>query len=230
MLSQKRVGRITSSEIYKLMKKGRGNSPSVVTETYLAEKRIEKRLGRSLNADISARPTLWGTMLEPRLYSMLNPFEYEYCSTDTIIHPEIDIWAGTPDFTTKDKVCDGKCPYTLKSFCEMADMIIGGDYRDLRLYKPEYYWQLISNSVLTNKKQAELIIYCPYKSELPAIKEMLENMDEDQTKYQWVYFTEDDGLPYLPDGGYYKNLYSLTFDVPTEDVEALRTAVLQVSL
>lgn len=230
MLSEIRNGKFTSSSIHFLMKNGRGGKPSVQTERYIEEKRMERRLGRSLNSDISARPTIWGSVVEKRLYSLLDPFEYEYCSNQTVTHPEINVWAGTPDFLTKERVCDGKCPYTLKSFCEMADIAIANDAEKLKSDVPEYYWQLVSNAILTGRKQAELIIYCPYKSELDAIRDMVNDADDfDQNKVAWIYFSNDEDLPYLIDGQYYNNKYSLVFDVPSEDVESLTSAVLEAS-
>lgn len=230
MLSKIRVGNFTSSSIHFLMKKGRGSAPSVATQTYIEEKIMERKLGRTLNADMSSRPTVWGHTLEKRLSVLLNMFEYNYCSDETIQHPTIPSWVGTPDFTTSDRVVDAKCPFTLKAFCELADIAIGGDYRDLRLYKPEYYWQLVSNSILTNKSKAELIAYCPYQSELQDIRDTTESVEEgEQNKLAWIYFSGDEDLPYLLEGNYYKNMYKFVFDVPKDDVEALSSAVVEAS-
>lgn len=226
MLSNIRVGKITSSSIHYLMKKGRGNLPSVQTTTYLEEKLMEKRLGRSLDVEMSSRPTSWGTLIESRLYSLLDQFEYTYCSSDTLQHPEIEYWVGTPDFLTLDKVCDGKCPFTLKEFVRLADICISGDVEKLKTVKPEYYWQLVSNSILTGKKTAELIAYAPYLSELQSIREMTENLDEEiQNKAAWIFFSQDNDLPWLPDDGYYKNINKLSFEVSEEDKQALTDAV-----
>jgi hypothetical protein len=229
MLSPTRIGRFTSSSIHYLMKNGRGGKPSVATQTYLEEKVMERRLGRPLNADLSSRPTTWGHLVEKHLYSTLDPFEYEYCSSETILHPTIDTWAGTPDFLTKERVVDGKCPFTLKAFCQLADIAISQDLEKLKATKPEYYWQLVSNSILTERKQAELISYCPYQSELKAIREICENEEDNQTKLQWLYFSEDEDLPYLIEGNFYKNKYSFVFDVPKEDMDALTEAVVVAS-
>ena len=227
MLSDIRVGKFTSSSIYLLMKKGRGGLQSAATASYLEEKAMERRLGRQLDSDCSSRPTIWGTLLEKRLNTLLDAFEYSYCSSETILHPTIDCWVGTPDFLTLDRVCDGKCPFTLKSFCQMADIAISGDLEKFKELKPEYYWQLVSNAILTGRKKAELIIYCPYQSELQSIREMVADIEEgDQNKLAWIYFSEDNDLPYLIDGGYYKNIYKFVFDIPEEDINALTEAVL----
>lgn len=230
MLNDIRVGKFTSSEIYLLMKNGRGSAPSVATTSYIEEKRMERRLQRSLNADVSGRPTIWGNLLELRLSTLLSPFEYDYRSAESIVHPTIPTWAGTPDFTAMDRVADAKCPYTLKAFCQLADIAIAQDLEKFKSTKPEYYWQLVSNAVLTGKPKAELIPYCPYKDELAAIREMCEVSNEDQNKLAWIFFSSDEDLPYLIPGGYYKNMYSFIFDVPQDDIAALTEAVQQASI
>lgn len=227
MLSQSRIGRFTSSEIHILMKNGRGGKRSTATDTYIEDKRIEKRLGRPLNADLSSRPTVWGHVCENRVYQSLDQLQYIYCSNETILHPEIECWAGTPDFTTINSVVDAKCPYTLKAFAQLADIAIAKDLEKFKATKPEYYWQLVSNSILANKPKAELIAYCPFKSELPEIKEMVEGFDGDQNKYAWIFFADDEDLPYLIDGGYYQNKYSFVFDVPQEDKDLLTAKVVE---
>lgn len=226
MLSAIRNGKFTSSSIHYLMKNGRGGKPSVQTETYIKEKIMESRLGKALNSTLSSRPTTWGTIVEQRLFSLLDQLEYEYCSNETIVHPEISSWAGTPDFLTKEKVCDGKCPYTLKSFCQLADIAIANDVEALKKSYPEYYWQLVSNAVLTGRKIAELIIYCPYQDELSAIQSICENIDDNQNKFAWIYFAEYEDLPHLIKGNYYKNMYKLTWEIDQEDIKALTEAVL----
>lgn len=207
------------------MKNGRGGKPSVATQSYIEEKVMEARLGRPLNGDLSSRPTTWGHLVEKHVNTLLDPFEYEYCSDQTIVHPSIDTWAGTPDFLTLKKVVDVKCPYTLKAFCQLADIAIAGDVEKLKKEKPEYYWQLVSNGILTGRKEAELISYCPYQSELKAIRELCENEEDSQTKLQWLYFAEDEDLPYLIEERYYQNMYRFVFEIPHEDIEALTEAV-----
>lgn len=229
-MSNIRAGKFTSSEIHKLMKKGRGGSPSVVTQSYIEEKKMELRLCRSLNSDTSARACTWGHILEERVAFLLDKLEYDYCSDKTLVHPSIPHWAGTPDFITFDRVVDAKCPFTMKGFCELADISIAQDLVKFKETKPEYYWQLVSNSILTAKSKAELITYCPYLSELQDIKDTTSDVDGiEQNKVAWIYFAENQDLPYLLDDGYYKNMYKFVFDVPQEDREALTEAVIVAS-
>ena len=101
----------------------------------------------------------------------------------------------------------------------------------LREIKPEYYWQLVSNAILTNKSKAELIVYVPFKSEIADIKTFSEETDVffqnnlDQNKYAWINFAQDNDLPYLREDGFYSNLNTLAFDIPLEDKELLTERV-----
>lgn len=236
-----RIGNPTSSEIVKLMavatdKKSFGK-PALA---YIEECNMERRLGRSISDEVNAHATSWGKLLEKRVHDLLG-MEYEYCSTDTLVHPDIDCWAGSPDHIKHDKgktVVDVKCPLTLKSFCQLVDPLIemaerGGIWVMDKIRKThkdgeKYYWQLMSNSVLTRSKFAELIVYMPYKSELSAIRELANNWDgPDQRKYAWISFAEDNELPYLNDGGYYENLNIIRFEVPESDKILLTEKVLK---
>lgn len=226
-----RVGRFTSSEIAALMTNGKAKGtigqPGV---TYIEEKNMERRLGRSLSSETSAKPILWGKLLEKRAFDQLG-LEYQLVSDETIQHPEINYWAGSPDGFTQNKVADIKCPFTLKSFCQLVDPVYSGmtgmdainKIRGMHKDGEKYYWQLVSNSILLKKQQAELIIYCPYQSELTEIRSSCEG----DGKYYWLSFSEDCEIPYLPDSGYYKNINVITFDVPQEDKDAISARVIE---
>lgn len=251
-----RAGNFTSSEIFNLMvmgkrpmteqelaarpKKGKGSSTTQVDDTskfspagltYVAEKNMERRLGRSLDTNTSSRPTDWGTLLERRVLEEVLGMEYKPISSETIPHPDIDFWAGSPDARKFDEggtVVEIKCPHSLKSYCTFADCKNIDEVRDNHPDGEKYYWQIISNSVLINSKYAELIIYCPYKSEIQEIRELTQTLDTDeQSKYSWIYWATSDELPYLPDGGYYKNIVRFRFEVPQEDKDLLIGRVLQ---
>lgn len=230
MLSNERIGKFTSSQVYRLMPKLRSGEPAASVKTYIEEVAIEARLGRILNSAASGRPCQWGHALEPRVAQMVE-FEYEYCSDKTIVHPEYSCWAGTPDLIGKDKVADIKCPYTMKSFVQLTDIVLAGDKEALKKDFPEYFWQLVSNAILTNKQEAELIVYCPLKSELESIRDELSERDDtdDQTELQWIFFAKDEALPYVIDGGYYKNLNRFPFSVDDADCAQLVNAILMGS-
>ena len=243
-----RIGRFTSSEIHKLLsvnvKKDGFGKPAL---TYINEKRIERRLGRSIDVENNAKALTWGKAVEKYVHEYHLPTSYSYCSSETIAHPEYgDFWAGSPDHIKYDEgttVVDIKCPITLKSFCTFADLCdakdnavfpanVSIDYLDMLGKHPDgekYYWQLVSNAILLNAKYAELIVFCPYKKELQAIRDFISKIDGDQTPYFWIDRSRDSELPWVPDNGYYKNLYVFRFEVPQADKDLLTAKVIAAS-
>lgn len=233
MESKYRVGRFTSSRIGDLMTYAKNGvdfgKPAL---TYIAEKNMERKLGRSLNIETNSKPTSWGLLLEKRVLEDLLGIDYRPCSKETIEHHEYDFWAGSPDAEKFDEgktVVDIKCPFTLKSFCQFADC---ENIHDIFNNHPDgetYYWQLVSNAILIGAKYAELIIYCPYKSELAAIRDMANYYDGDQNKVAWINWAEDRDMPYLIDGGFYKNINVFRFEVAQEHKLKLTERILEAS-
>ena len=232
-----RTGTFSSSEIHKLMKGGRSGGFGAPALTYIAEKRMELRLLRPLNNETDAKPANWGKFLEKRCFDLLG-LEYKLRSQDRLVHPDIPAWTGAPDCILEDTVCDIKCPFTLKSFCESVDAmnnknvpyhsdidpspVVEWNFKELR---PEYYWQLISNAILTGKKYVEIIVYVPYKEELAEIREMAQNLDSSQTSISFINWASDEQLPYLNKEGQYKNINILRWIADEEDKKLLTKKV-----
>lgn len=230
-----RVGNFTSSEIGALISTGKdGKSFGKPALTYIAECNMERRLWRSLSTDQSARPLSWGNLVESRAFESLG-LEYVLCSNETVIHPEYNFWSGSRDGFNNDATTDIKCPITHKSFCQLVDPLYSGFVginameciRNEHKEGETYYWQLVSNSILSNTKFAELIVYMPYRSELDSIREMASNFDGNQNKVAWINWATDDELPYLIDGGFYKNVNIIRFEVPQKDKELLTQKVIE---
>ncbi len=223
-----RVGNFTSSKIGALMSTGKQEHGfGVPAITYIKERNFERKLGRAISAESNARPLSWGKLLEKRVFDLLG-LEYILCSHETIMHPIIPFWSGSPD-TKKEKgtVCDVKCPETLKSFCILSECQTIEDVRKNHDKGEEYYWQLVSNAVLTNSDKAELIVYMPYQKELNEVRELCYSIPPDQAyKYYWIVNGNDEELPYLPDECYYKNMHVIRFDVPQADKDLLEKRVL----
>jgi len=235
-----RIGAFTSSEIHKLMKLAKNKidfgEPAL---TYINDKKIERRLGRSINTDVCTRDMTWGKFLERRVFDMLG-FEYEFIVSDsTQKHPTIEGWAGSRDLFVKNlKVSDIKC-YQPKNFALITDIMLLQDVDLLKEEFPNVYWQLVSNACISEVPNAEIITYMPYLSELPDIALAAQNYEgPDQYMYRFIYegvftTTANDGtqyisapsLAYLPDGGYYKNLNIFEFKVPQEDFDLLTSTV-----
>lgn len=237
--TKSRLGNFTSSEIVALTKEGKTKgSFGMPALTYIEECNMERRLGRSLTDEVNARALTWGKLLEPRPFDLLG-LEYSLNSKETIVHPTIQYWSGSPDGFKYDPgktVTDIKCPMTLKSFCQLVDPIYAGFtgmdavnlIRDTHKDGEKFYWQLVSNAILTNSKFAELIPYVPYKSELDEIKLMAQNVEPELlSKHYWIAMALEGELPFLVDDGYYKNLNIIRFEVPEEDKELLTNKVIK---
>lgn len=224
-----RIGNFTSSEIHKLMSNGKAaGSLGKPALTYIQEKNYERKLGLSLGTESNAKPLTWGKFNEVRVFNMLGE-EYELVSQETKQHPTIKCWAGSADCIKHGKVRilpDIKCCYTRKSFCELLECT---DAESLKDYAPEYYWQLVSNAILNDCDAGELIVYMPYKSELNEIREATGGIDTLQKNLAWINFAEDEELPHLLDGGYYKNLNVISIQISNEDKEFLTNRVIAAS-
>lgn len=221
-----RYGRFTSSQIYKLMTWDRGGkNPGQPFFTYVEEKRIERKMQRSLELDVHTRPMAWGNLCEMYVEQNLG-FEYEIVSKDTIVHPDYDFWAGTPDFKKPDCISELKC-YEPKKFASYTDCILKEDKDLIKAKYPEEYWQGVSNAILLGKQKFELITFIPYKSELDKIREFADNYDgPDQWKYRYIVEAEDKALPYIPDRCGYKNLNIVMIDLCPVDAAFLTERVL----
>lgn len=226
-----RAGNFSSSEIYKLVKSGRSKDAefSAAGLTYIQEKKYEQRLGRQLGNETNAKATSWGNLMELYVWELkigLNDYRFEHKTRYK--HQTISNWTGCPDMVSDDKVADIKCPFTLKAYCELVDC---DTIEKLKDNKPEYYWQLVSNSILCGKDKAELLVFVPYKSELDDIRTFVDTGDVlfrnglDQNKYSWLNWAGDEDLPYLIDGGHYVNLHTFEFEIPQSDKDFLTERV-----
>lgn len=216
-----RVGNFTSSQVYRLMSKGRG-SLSVDNcgkpyETYITEKLRELRTGRSISSMATSRSCEWGNFMEGWMFENKLGLDYALVSKTRFEHPSLP-WSGMPDLIKDNLIGDIKNPYTINSFCDLADSITDKTIKETH---PEYYWQLVSNAILCNVDNAELIVHVPYLDELAEIREATELYDGDQNKVAFINWASDDELPYLIREQYYKDIYKLEFKVSEKDKEML---------
>lgn len=225
-----RVGNFTSSCMVKLTTLSRDKkSFGAPALTYISEKNMERRFGVSLGQEKYSRSTLWGHFLEQRVHNLLGT-DYESVGHITLGHPAIDFWKGSPDNKNIQKgICgDTKC-FERKAFAEYVDMLVmaNGDTEIFKAEAPKEYWQLVSNAIILGMKYIQPIVYMPYESELEEIREMAYNYDgPDQFKFRFIAEAPISELPYLKDGGFYKNLNIFLFEVPQSDIDYLTSTVL----
>lgn len=224
-LNELRVGNFTSSEAYRLCGYDRaGKNPSEDFYTYIEEKNMERELGMSLGLETEARPLQWGKHCEQFAFEHTE-MKYTLTSDVTMVHPKYDFWVGSPDGHSEDAVFDLKCPMTRKSFFKMVagngifDMV-DGFTRNGAEYKKhtdgkKYLMQLISNAIITGKSYCELLVYMPYQKDLSAIKEAAKDV------YNWIYYAADIELPHIHEGGPFKDITTIRFEVPQREADFL---------
>src|SRR5690554_5221146 len=170
-----RISNFSSSGIWQLMSKGRGSFSLENTgkpfDIYIQEKLREYKTGRPIGKESSARPLHWGNFMEGWVFENKLGIDYKLISKERYYHHELR-WSGMPDTVMDDCIGDIKNPWTVNSFCDTVDSF--GSIEDFKKQNPEYYWQLVSNCILTGKHKAELIVHIPYLDELESIREATE--------------------------------------------------------
>ena len=225
------------------MSKGRGawslENVGAPFKSYIKEKKRERRLGRALTNKVYKRSLAWGQIMER--YVLGEKLRSAYTDMNNyprLEHSDINCWTGKPDTLREgDIVGDMKNPYTLTAFCDLVDHVNSvGKFKEKH---SDYYWQLVSNSVLMDVTQAELIYHVPYENEFTALQKYIDEYEAKETdpftnfQIKWIsdeiqmYFDsgEEPCFPYLPNDSEYNDLYQYTFTVPTEDKEALTERV-----
>ncbi len=246
--SPSRVGFFTSSQIGRLCGFDRtGKNPSVGFMTYVQEVQMERDMGLPINDESQAKNLIWGKLIESRVNNLL-PSDYSVSSQETDVNPEIPDHSGSKDglrHSEKKAVLEIKCPRTRKSFynavigmgeCEdvkYLDRIIryakNGKYAIDNLRKnhkdgEDWYFQIVSNGVINGLDFGELVVYCPFQSELQEIRDEAQNYNGDipLSALYWIgNNTNDDELVYINKGGKFNNLNIIRFEIPQEDKDFL---------
>jgi hypothetical protein len=237
-----RVGNFNSSEIVALTTKDRsGKGFGKPALTFIEECNFERRLGRSISDEVTAKPLSWGKLCEKYVQGMLLGEEYVHASQETNVHPTIDYWVGSKDGIKHDEgktVADIKCPMTLKSFCQLVQPLYDANsiieltenekgtwainkIRSTHKDGEKYYWQLVSNGIINGCKYAELQVFMPYESELASLKFLAEGNES----LYWLSMAKENELPFIKDGGFYQNLSIIRFEIPQEDIDFLTDCV-----
>lgn len=228
-----RNGAFTSSNAYLMVAKARsGNGFSAAALTYIRQRKIERRMGRTIDLNKGGRSALWGLALEGYVYNFLGDFGYDLVSHKSVAHPKHSFWAGSPDLLLpKIKVGDIKS-YEPENFSVLTDAILEKDIEVFKESCPKEYWQLVSNAAINKTPRAEIISFMPYKKDLEAVKDYIDNIDDGMEQWRYKFISDAIGmddltsLPYLPDNGYYKDLNRFEFEVPEGDIDFLKSRIL----
>ena len=245
---KERIGRFTSSQIWKLMQVDRsGKDFGAVALTYIEEKRAERSLGRSIDLGKQSQATVWGKVMEYYCNKFHLGLEYSLCSKETLVHPKYKFWSGSPDFkkpkTTGDIKCnEPKRHYQLSvNLIKLKDNLIS--LEDFKKLEKEVYWQVVSNCVLTNNPIGEIIAYTPTHDQLIEIREdwevdnyvsglnktLSEHLEVDFQYFHYLINKEFHNLPYIPEWSEFPNFTSVEFEVPSEDVILLTKKVVEAN-
>ena len=216
------------------MSKGRGNwsieNVGKPFESYVQEKVWESKLGRSIDTESNAKQTSWGNLMELFFFEKHLDIRWTEVHKKRYEHPTLP-WSGAPDMVSDTEVGDVKSPYTLRSFCEMSDMcaeaVIAHD--TLKETKPDYYWQLVSNSILTGIDDVSLYVHGVDEKYYNDIVDYSEEMQDDLNSYAWIGFAKKEQLPLIPSGSKYPAITNISFTVPTEEKELLTERVKMAS-
>lgn len=250
-LSAVRNGRATSGQIYRIaknFKNGKFLKPAI---TYLDEKKMERKLKRSLDGGADSQAIKWGNFMEARLFEKLG-LEWSMTSKLTLKHPKEkfeSVWCGTPDLIGESvkKVGEIKC-YQLKHFCQIVDVFNrfnSGEITEseaieiLKVQEPEIYWQTVSNAMILGFETGEMIVYAPNETEIEEIRnDILQAIDavEDENKplnildpwkYKFIVDSPNNDLAVLPDDCEYESINTFEFKIPTEDKVHLTKAMIE---
>lgn len=155
----KRCGRITASEIYKIIGKGRSESFSQTGKTYLMTKAAELYTAEPIQK-ANTQAMEWGKAHE---FEAMMRFQKEM-DTDVEYfggeNPTFYEWhkyaGGSPDGLLGDYVVEIKCPFNQT---EHLQHYLIKDADGLKDYAPEYYWQILANILFTGKKGGYFVSY-----------------------------------------------------------------------
>lgn len=158
-----RIGRFTSSEMYKLMTSPKTKEAkeaghlSETALTYVTEKVGETLTGMA-NKNSYAFPLVYGKETEAQAIEV-------FCERTGFIWDEIgfvpfgDHAGGSPDGIINEvDILEVKCPFAIDT---QVDYLQLTDQWDLMRLKPAYYWQCMSNLLFTGKSKCHFVSFDP---------------------------------------------------------------------
>ena len=149
-----RKGKITSSEISKII--GQEGKLSETAKTYLLEK-VTELLGGAKASAVGAALD-WGTDLEPEAISFYEE-KYNQQVNKASFVPYGAYYGGSPDgLIGTEGIIEVKCPFNSSTHFKHGLITTAEEYKKI---KPEYYWQCVSNMLVTNTQWCDFISYDP---------------------------------------------------------------------
>ena len=234
-----RVGNFTSSNAYKLMTTDRsGKGFGAPALEYIETRNMEREMGCSIETEKDAKPLQWGRLCEPLVNDDL-PTTHKLCSDETILHPDYDFWADSTDCLImagekKIGTAEIKAPATKKSWFKLTAgenifSMVDGFSRNGASYSKhtdgaKYLWQCISHACCHGTDLAEFIVFIPYLKDLQRIREA--------AKFEginWIAYSIDDELPYINEGGKFKSMTRIQFEVPKSYKDELTERMIAAS-
>lgn len=178
-----RCGKFTASEIHKLMGKGRNEYFGLVAKTYIATKAAEILTLEPANQRGPTMAMEWGLSHEFEAMTKFkekSKLEIEYFGGENpTFFPYGKYAGGSPDGMGKDFVIEIKCPFNSQ---EHLQHLLLQDAEGLKDYAPEYYWQITSNMLFSNRKQGIFISYDPRFEDQYQLKTLEINFNYDDTE------------------------------------------------
>lgn len=231
-----RIGRFTSSEIYKLVKSGRAKDEifSAAGKKYIRQVKHERRRKRTLKKDVYTRDITWGNLMELRVYDMIG-LEWSIESKETKIHPKYPFWAGTKDLIVPGEKVGEIKGYQPEKFCEMAEVLFAQDLESFKKDFPAEYWQIVSNACIEDVPRGESLLYQPYDSESQDIAELCDRYENIDEMYLVKTIQDDilsdrlDRLAFQPDSSEYPNIITFEFEIPNEDKEFITERIIRAN-
>lgn len=149
---QERVGRVTGSEIHKVLAKNKDGRPSAIRNSYKAQKVAERRCGRPCERGYTNFSMQQGIEREPVAraeYALRTLDEVVECGF--IVHPRIPLAGASPDgLISQTGVLEIKC-------CEHAAHLAALNGNVSHEYTCQVQWELAT----TERAWCDLVFYNP---------------------------------------------------------------------
>lgn len=171
-----RLGKITGSQVGRLMKKGKSSYFGEDAMSYIYQLAYERTLSSDVmmfddefeayldHVNVETKAMRFGTEMEATARLV-------YCSNNNVDceevglceHFDIDNFASSPDGLVRDGderiALEIKCPSTA-TFMRYVDSI--WDNETLKKVKPEYYWQCMAHMMCTGAVRTDFIVFSPF--------------------------------------------------------------------